>query len=282
MDRTILGTHRRPRQRRSPGQALVEFAIVLPIMLVLAAVAIDAGRLFFAYVTIESAAKEGALYGATRPQCDVASTDCPDPSNVAWHLSQDLSGLTSTSRQIECIDAASGLSKSVSSCGSGDTYRVSVSYPFSPITPVAGTFLGNVLTLRSTESAVVLNSSWITATPTPSPTPTLSPSPSPSASPSPSPSACIAPTISFTADPISGTGPFDVTFSGTSNGEPIRWQWDFGDGASTSTDDTAPTETVTHTYAAVHGTKNYDVALTVNTGATCSTTFTLKNLIQVK
>jgi Flp pilus assembly protein TadG len=280
MDQTAGGAHRHPRRRHSRGQALVEFAIVLPIMLVLAAAAIDAGRLFFAYVTIESAAKEGALYGATRPQCDYPSKDCPDPSNVAWHLDQDLSGLTSTSQQIECIDAASGLSKLVSSCSSGDTYRVSVSYPFSPVTPVAGTFLGNVLTLHSSESAVVLNPSWILGTPTPSPTPSSSPSSSPSASASPS--ACIAPTISFTADPMSGTGPFEVTFKGTSNGEPTRWQWDFGDGTSKSTDDTATTETIAHTYAAVHGTQNYDIALTVNTGATCSTTFTLKNLILVK
>lgn len=280
MDQTADGAHRHRGRRRRRGQALVEFAIVLPIMLVLAAAAIDAGRLFFAYVTIESAAKEGALYGATRPQCDVSSKDCPDPSNVAWHLTQDLSGLTSTAHVIECVDAASGLTKPVADCSSGDTYRVSVSYPFSPITPVAGTFLGSVLTLRSSQSAVVLNPSWILGTPTPSPTPSSSPSSSPSESASPS--ACIAPTISFTADPEGGIGPFDVTFKGASNGEPIRWQWDFGDGTSKSTEDTSTTETVTHRYDAVHNTENYDVALTVNTGATCSTTVTLKKLIQVK
>ena len=39
---------------------MVEFALVLPIMLVLMAAAIDLGRVFYAYVAVENAAKEGA------------------------------------------------------------------------------------------------------------------------------------------------------------------------------------------------------------------------------
>ncbi len=57
----------RQHRRRSRGQSLVEFALILPILLLLVVSAADAGRLFFAYVTIENAAREGAFFGALHP-----------------------------------------------------------------------------------------------------------------------------------------------------------------------------------------------------------------------
>ena len=74
--------HRSP-ARRSRGQALVELALVMPIFLLLIAGAIDLGRLFYAYVAIVNASKEGALYGARHPMCDHASAQCPNPLNVS-------------------------------------------------------------------------------------------------------------------------------------------------------------------------------------------------------
>ena len=55
----------RPRpHHHSRGQALVELAIILPVMLLLAVAAIDLGRLFYAQITVENAAREGALTAA--------------------------------------------------------------------------------------------------------------------------------------------------------------------------------------------------------------------------
>ena len=71
---------RRPRprlrfnRRTRAGQSLVEFALIVPILLTMVAAAVDMGRLFFAYVTMESAAREAAFYGAFKPQCDVSGT----------------------------------------------------------------------------------------------------------------------------------------------------------------------------------------------------------------
>ena len=39
-------------------------------MLLLLAAAIDLGRLFYLYVAVENAAKEGAFFGARYPLCD--------------------------------------------------------------------------------------------------------------------------------------------------------------------------------------------------------------------
>lgn len=50
--------------RRRHGQSLVEFALVVPIMLLLVVGVGDFGRLFNAEVAIEAAAREAADYGA--------------------------------------------------------------------------------------------------------------------------------------------------------------------------------------------------------------------------
>jgi len=63
-----------------------------------------------------------------------------------------------------------------------------------------------------------------------------------------------APTADFTADPISGPIPLGVNFTDQSTGDITSWQWDFGDG-STSTE-----QGPSHTYTDF-GT--YTVSLTV-------------------
>ena len=77
--------------RSALGQSLVEFALVTPILLLVFAGAADFGRAFYAYVAIENAAKEGALYGARAPLCDDTSPgSCTDPNNVVWRVQNEL------------------------------------------------------------------------------------------------------------------------------------------------------------------------------------------------
>jgi Flp pilus assembly protein TadG len=61
------------RRRRAPrtwphGQAIVEFALILPVLLLLFLGAIDFGRVMQARVTSESSAKAGAQWGASHIQ----------------------------------------------------------------------------------------------------------------------------------------------------------------------------------------------------------------------
>ena len=46
------------------GQALVELALLLPVFLLLAMIAVDFGRLFTTFVAVNNAAREGAYYAA--------------------------------------------------------------------------------------------------------------------------------------------------------------------------------------------------------------------------
>ena len=73
-----------------------------------------------------------------------------------------------------------------------------------------------------------------------------------------SPSDGQEPVADFSGDPVSGTVPFTVTFTDLTTNEPTGWDWDFGDGA-TSTD-----QNPTHEYT-VAGT--YDVELTATSNA---------------
>ncbi|MGI8533434.1 MAG: TadE family protein, partial [Candidatus Limnocylindrales bacterium] len=55
---------------------MAEFALVLPVFLLIVGGALDLGRLFYAYVGIENAAREGALYGASDPRCSDTKDGC--------------------------------------------------------------------------------------------------------------------------------------------------------------------------------------------------------------
>jgi Flp pilus assembly protein TadG len=63
----ILALYKRKREeiQKSGGQALVEFAFVLPILLLLMVAIVDFGILFYSQMAVSNAAWEGARAGAT-------------------------------------------------------------------------------------------------------------------------------------------------------------------------------------------------------------------------
>jgi Flp pilus assembly protein TadG len=134
------------------GQGLVEFTLILPVLLFMMMGAIDLGRLFSAYVGVENAAREGAFYGAINPACDQPKTGCVDPGTVRWHVTNELSGLTGATVTVTCNGAPVS-----SACTELSTYKVSVTYPFSLLTPLVSTIVGNTLNLDASATSVVLN-----------------------------------------------------------------------------------------------------------------------------
>ena len=161
--------HRRPeprrprdRRRRTRGQALVELALVTPLLLLVFAAAADLGRAFYAYVAVENASKEGALFGSRSPLCDTAAgTGCADPNNVTWHVQSELQNLrnpdgTKPVPTVQCLDPGGAPRADLKDCAEGDTYTVRVEYPFRLLTPILSDIVGN-FQVGSTSRAVVLN-----------------------------------------------------------------------------------------------------------------------------
>lgn len=168
----LFDRHDLKARRGTRGQSVVEFALVLPLLLFLFAGAADLGRLFFNFVALENAVKEGALYGSRYPLCDNASSLCPSPNNVQWRVENEARTAADTalvSPSSDCRNAVSGNAyPDLRDCVAGDTYVVRATIQFRPITPLLGDIVGGTINLTSESRAVVLNQAF-------DPTPGLSP-----------------------------------------------------------------------------------------------------------
>jgi Flp pilus assembly protein TadG len=88
--------------REDRGSALVELALIFPLLLLLIAGAVDFGSLIYSNIEVSDAAQAGALYGTLNP------TDVIGISNAAKADSAHLSGLSTTvSYGCECSDGSS-------------------------------------------------------------------------------------------------------------------------------------------------------------------------------
>jgi Flp pilus assembly protein TadG len=114
---------------RARGQELIEYALLVPIFLLILAVITDLGRITYSYSTIINAAREGARYGIINPS-DSAGIEAT-VRNIAFGL--EPADLTVVSDQPDL-----------------DTVRVTVTFQFDALTPLVGTLLGsNSITLDS-------------------------------------------------------------------------------------------------------------------------------------
>jgi hypothetical protein len=162
------------RREHTRGQSLLEFALVVPLLLLIFSGAADLGRAFYNYVALENSVKEGSLYGARFPLCGNPSALCLDPNTVSWHVQHETrnkTGATTFASLVtptvnECQDPA-GVTRAVKECVAGDTYVVRASLSFTPVTPIIGTIVGNI-TFTSESKAIVINQAF-------DPTPGLAP-----------------------------------------------------------------------------------------------------------
>jgi Flp pilus assembly protein TadG len=92
-----------PRLSRLPsgetGAALVEFAIILPVMLVILLGIIDLGRVFYTYESLANAAREGARYCSLYPG---------DSSGTTARVTAELYPNLTPSSISTCPDQSSG------------------------------------------------------------------------------------------------------------------------------------------------------------------------------
>ena len=261
--------------RHSRGQALVELALITPVLLLLVVAALDLGRLFYARITIENAAREGALVAAVLaddPNAFQAGSPCNLVTNkvMCRVVNEASGGFVSISH----ADVARACNPSSCAQGLGNTVTVTVTGHFRLITPILSSFTGGQDISLDADSVAQIRTpptiagSLATPTPTTAPTPTPTPdpggpTPTPTAAPTPSPTPepCVEPVANFTFQKL---GNKTVAFTDTSTNmtEPacnLIWSWNFGDGSGASS-----AQHPTYTYA---NASTKTVTLTVSNSA---------------
>jgi hypothetical protein len=157
-------------RHHSAGQALVETAIMLPILLILLLGAIDFGRAFFGWVNLQQAVRVGANFAATHPNMTPDERD-----RYVELIESDLAGLncdleapvpnpTYTDRDLN----------PVANPTLGDYATLTLNCDFSPIIPLSDVFFGDPIAMAATSTFPIREGCISCPTPppaTPPPTP---------------------------------------------------------------------------------------------------------------
>ncbi len=284
-------------RRVSRGQALVEMAIILPVLLLLLIMAIDLGRVFFGWVGLQNAARIGANYAAIHPD----AWSAPDNPVKVLARQQYADQMVADAQALNCdrdanndgtfdgddlpLPVFSDVVGTASVFELGDHSTVTLTCTFDLITPLANGIFGGGVDIDAF-AVFPVRGGTIANIPTPGPLTSASPTPSalptpvgqtPSPSPTPTGTPCLAPIAAFSATPTQGHKPLPVQFTDTSiaQGCPITaWAWDFDRNGTTD----SVLKNPSHVYA-TQGQK--DVHLTV-TSAGGSTSTTVNNYIKVQ
>ncbi len=150
--------HRKPVSR---GQALVEFALILPILALLVMLAVDFGRVFFGWVGLNNAVRIAANAAAANPEAwnggaaapqlqalyrqqttnDLQPINCDAPTHTGKWATTDIPDPLFTD-----VDP----SGTTSPYENGDHVAVTLTCRFYFLTPLVGNILGNPLVIRAT------------------------------------------------------------------------------------------------------------------------------------
>jgi len=227
-----------PSRRRHPrGQSVVEFALILPVFLLLLLITVDFGRLFFTTIQLTNAAREGANYAATNPT-DTVNIEARVLAEANAQAQRGQGAITVATACANSFGTTIGCSAAtLGTAASGNTIRVSAHESFSFLTLFMNGFFGGSLPVESSASAVVLGYAPSTGS---------------------NPGSCSAPVASFvmiisdkkvTVNPSAST-----PNSGICNISGYNWDW--GDGSN----DVGNATGAVHTYAS---NVNYTITLTV-------------------
>jgi Flp pilus assembly protein TadG len=138
--------------QRFRGQALVEFAIVFPIFLIVLGSVLYFGFLLYSKMSIINAAREGAHYGILLDPADAAfDTQVSDQVQGAAGAGLNSASVMTATEGFK-VDPTTHLVTtnactwgSGGTCVAGDAVNVTVTYPFANPIPLHLVLLGNVI-----------------------------------------------------------------------------------------------------------------------------------------
>ena len=119
--------------RGTRGQSLAEFALLLPILMILMLGAIDFGRLYFAYVSVTNASRNAAQYGSFNT-LRANDEDCTDGACLRLAAVADTTNLLNTSSTNPLVTTEPCAVGSRDDQGN-ECVRVTVTYTFETLVP---------------------------------------------------------------------------------------------------------------------------------------------------
>lgn len=184
------GAVARPPRRppKSRGQSLAEFALTVPMALLMVLFGLDFGRVFLGWVALHQAAREAANYAAINP------TAWTLPYNLAVQAEYERL-ITTEASDINCtLESPIPAPTFADGTGIGAPATVELRCQFNLITPFIGMLTGDPIPV-SASSAFPIRSGNIEDIPVESTPPSATPGPSTSAAPtaSPGPTATVDP-----------------------------------------------------------------------------------------
>ena len=129
------------RQDAQRGQAIGEFALIIPLLFLMIVALLDFGRMIYINNALSEGAREGARWGAVQGR---ASTTA-GLSSVAAETRTRMTAVPNPQVAVIC----DRLITTTSTCSTGDIIEVTASSVVAPMTPIIGQFIGPV-TLSAT------------------------------------------------------------------------------------------------------------------------------------
>ncbi len=184
---------RRPaRPRRTQGQSLTEFALLIPLMFLILLFGIDFGRVFLGWVELNNVVREAANFAAQNPTAwNTVNPDTGAQAQYTTLITQDAAG-------INCVLPSPLPTPSFPNGPNGNNaigqpVSASITCRFSLITPVISSIVGNPLPVTASAAFPIRNGA-ILGIPVAAGSPTASPTAAPTATPAPTASATATPT----------------------------------------------------------------------------------------
>ena len=244
---------RSTRQRdRVSGQSLVEFALVLPALLLIVLVGLDFGRIYLGYINLQQMARIAANYAADNAGAWDATPDSDKQDryqelidNDARAINCDLPRDGSGNLQVPEPEFPNGFDL-------GDPAEVRLECTFVVATPIIGQVLGADVEIGAGATFPIKEGVVSTV-----------PGGGGGGGSAPDPVAA------FVGSPRTGYAPLEVEFTDLSLNGPTGWSWSFGNGTASSQGPHA----ITYECIGDPGdTCSFDVSLTVSGSGASDTT----------
>lgn len=156
------------RARRSRGVALIEFALVFPVLALLVFGTVDLGRAYSMKNRMRNAAREAGIYAQANPTRLVheAATACADPNNATYRALEELNAAGdaadgpfvvkfNSSEPAPIIPASCGDWPEAADLEAGDVLQITVEGDFDVVTPLVSAITGETVGITETIEVVI-------------------------------------------------------------------------------------------------------------------------------